>query len=296
VLLPLRPEEREGESIYPAGRVMMLGGGGAEGAPEPEIRGETYDLRADTPATRTVEILDLGERRPRWRWAKQHMANGRVMPDTVLLPDGNVLVVGGGRFGKSGGLLAHFASVERGGEPDKGALDPVLEPELFDPDAETWRSLCRKPIGRLYHTSSLLLADGRVLVAGHDGALNMQPYDRSRYELEIFSPPYLYRSDGSLAPRPVVAGAPAAIDYDSQFEIIVDRTLRDAALIRPSAVTHQINTEQRYVGLRLVRGETNDTYVATAPPAGGVAPPGWYLLFVVGTDGTPSVGHWIQLR
>ena len=202
------------------------------------------------------------------------MANGRVMPDTVLLPDGNVLVVGGGRFGKSGGLLAHFASVERGGEPDLGALDPVMEPELFDPDAETWRPLCRKPIGRLYHTSSLLLADGRVLVAGHDGALNMQPFDRSRYELEIFSPPYLYSSDGSLAPRPVIAAAPMAIDYGSQFEIRVEGSLRDGALIRPSAVTHQINTEQRYVGLALDRGGTDDTYVATAPPTGGVAPPG----------------------
>jgi hypothetical protein len=296
VLLPLRPEEREGEWVYPAGRLMILGGGGAEAAPEPEIRGETYDLRADTPATRTVEILDLDERRPQWRWAKQHMANGRVMPDTVLLPDGNVLVVGGGRFGKSGGLLAHFASVERGGEPDKGALDPVLEPELFDPDTETWRPLCRKPIGRLYHTSSLLLADGRVLVAGHDGALNMQPYDRSRYELEIFSPPYLYRSDGSLAPRPVIAAAPAAIDYGGHFEISVDVTVRDAALIRPTAVTHQINTEQRYVGLPVSRGERSDTYVATAPPTRGIAPPGWYLLFVVDTDGTPSVGHWVQLR
>jgi Domain of unknown function (DUF1929) len=296
VLLPLRPEEREGEWVYPAGRVMILGGGGAEAAPEPEITGETYDLRADTPATRTVEILDLGERRPRWRWARHHMANGRVMPDTVLLPDGSVLVVGGGRYGKSGGLLAHFASVERGGEPDKGALDPVLEPELFDPNAETWRPLCRKPIGRLYHTSSLLLADGRVLVAGHDGALNMQPYDRSRYELEVFSPPYLFSSDGSFAPRPVIAAAPEGIEYGSRFEIRVDGSVWDAALIRPSAVTHQLNTEQRYVGLRLEHDDTSDTFVLTAPPTGGVAPPGWYLLFVVDTDGTPSVGHWIQLR
>ena len=296
VLLPLRPEERDGEWVYPAGRVMILGGGGAEAAPEPEIRGETYDLRADTPATRTVEILDLEEQNPRWRWAMQHMANGRVMPDTVMLPDGNVLVVGGGRFGKSGGLLAHFASVERGGEPDKGALDPVLEPELFDPESETWRPLCRKPIGRLYHTSSLLLADGRVLVAGHDGALNMQPYDRSRYELEIFSPPYLYRSDGSLAPRPVIDAAPVSIDYGSQFEISVNGSVRDVALIRPSAVTHQLNTEQRYVGLPLFHGETGGTYTATAPPPGGVAPPGWYLLFVTDIDGTPSVGHWIELR
>ena len=75
----------------------------------------------------------------------------------------------------------------------------------------------------------------------------------------------------------------------SHFEISVDGALRDAAVIRPSAVTQQINTEQRSVGLPLIRGKTNDTHVAIAPPTGRVAR-GWYLPFVVVTDGTPSVG------
>jgi Domain of unknown function (DUF1929) len=296
VLLPLRPEASVDGWVYPPGRVMILGGGGAEAAPEPEISGEPYNLRADTPATRTVEILDLGEREPRWRWSKQHMTNGRVMPDAVLLPDATVLVVGGGRYGKSGGLLAHFASVERGGEPDKGALDPVLEPELFNPETEAWRTLCRKPIGRLYHTTALLLADGRVLLAGHDGALNMKPHDRSRYELEIFSPPYLFRPDGSPAPRPAVTSAPEAIGYGEEFQVGIDGEVRDVALIRPGAVTHQINTDQRYVGLGFAANDENDRVVVTAPPNGSVAPPGYYLLFVVNTHGTPSVGRWIHLR
>jgi hypothetical protein len=276
---------------------MMLGGGGAEGAPEPEIEGETYDLHADTPATRTVEILDLDDEDPAWRWARNHMANGRVMPDSVLLPDGSVLVVGGGRYGKSGGLLAHFASVEREGEPDVGALDPILEPELFDPIAETWRPLCPKPIGRLYHTTVLLMADGRVLVGGHDGALNMSPYDRTRYELEIFSPPYLFGPDGTPASRPVIASAPEDVAYGATFGVTVEGGsggVREVALIRPSALTHQINPDQRYIELPR-QDERDGTVEVLSPPGPAVAPPGWYLLFVVDPQGTPSVGHWIRL-
>lgn len=108
---------------------MILGGGGAEGESEPKIKDGVYNLHANTPATRTVEVIDLDEDPPVWLETTP-MANGRVMPDSVLLPDWTVLVVGGGRYGKSGGLLAHFASVDLGGEPDKGALDPVMEPEL----------------------------------------------------------------------------------------------------------------------------------------------------------------------
>lgn len=297
VLLPLVPT-RDGERwAYPAGRVMILGGGGAEGAPEPEIEGETYDLHADTPATRTAEVLDLSQDRDQVAWrATQPMSNGRVMPDSVLLPDGTVLVIGGGRYGRSGGLLAHFATVEQGGAADKGALDPILEPELFDPATETWRSLCRKPIGRLYHTTAMLLADGRVVVGGHDGALNMQPYDRSRYELEVFSPPYLFAADGSPAPRPVVSRAPERVAYGQPLTVVVNRPIRSAALIRPSAVTHQTNAEQRYVELGVVNADrSGGETVLAAPPDANVAPPGWYLLFVIDAAGTPSVGHWMQL-
>jgi hypothetical protein len=293
VLLPLRPRQHDGRWGYPAGRVMILGGGGAEGEPEPNITNEAHDLHADTPATRTVEILDLEDpASAEWRWASP-MANGRVMPDSILLPDATVLVLGGGRYGKSGGLLAHFASTDRHGEPDKGALDPVLTPELFDPETGTWRPLCRKPVGRLYHTTALLLADARVLVAGHDGALNMKPYDRSRYELEIFSPPYLFNDDGSPATRPMIGSAPTSLSYGERFEVAVEAGpggLREACLIRPSALTHQINTEQRYVGL--VPAAPG---VFIAPPDANVAPPGWYLLFVVNRAGTPSLGHWLQL-
>lgn len=294
VLLPLHPIRDGGRWVYPTGRVLILGGGGAEGEPEPVITNKAYDLHANTPATRTAEIIDLAESTPNWR-ATKPMANGRVMPDSVLLPDGNVLVVGGGRYGKSGGLLAHFASVDMAGEPDKGALDPVLEPELFDPATETWRALCRKPIGRMYHTTAMLLPDARVLVAGHDGALNMPPYDRSRYELELFSPPYLFARDGSPAQRPLISRAPGSIRYGEQLDLAVSEHIASAALVAPSALTHQINPSQRYVGLGIDEQNEGAALRLAGPPDKNVAPPGWYLLFVVNDAGTPSVGSWIHV-
>ncbi len=66
-------------------------------------------------------------------------------------------------------------------------MDPVLEPEMFDPETETFEVLCPKSLARLYHTTAVLLPDARVLVAGHDGALNMPPHDSSRCELEIYT-------------------------------------------------------------------------------------------------------------
>lgn len=294
VLLPLHPTLQDGRWVYPRGSVMILGGGGAEGEPEPNITNEAHDLHANTPATRNAEIIDLGADRPNWRETTP-MANGRVMPDSAILPDGKVLVVGGGRYGKSGGLLAHFASVDMAGEPDKGAMDPVLEPELFDPATETWRTLCRKPIGRLYHTTAMLLPDARVLVAGHDGSLNMPPYDRSRYELEIFSPPYLFAPDGSLATRPVISRVPESLRYGQELEITVSEHTASAALLAPSALTHQINPGQRYVGLGINGQSASGELRLGAPTDKKVTPPGWYLLFIVGDSGTPSVGSWIHL-
>jgi Galactose oxidase-like, Early set domain len=294
VLLPLHPTRDGDRWTYPTGRVLILGGGGAEGEPEPNITNEAHDLHANTPATRNAEIIDFDESTPNWR-ATTPMANGRVMPDSVLLPDGKVLVIGGGRYGKSGGLLAHFASVDMAGEPDKGALDPILEPELFDPAAETWRALCRKPIGRLYHTTAMLLPDARVLVAGHDGALNMPPYDRSRYELELFTPPYLFAPDGSPARRPVISRAPGDIHYGQQLDVEVSEHVASAALVAPSALTHQINPSQRYVGLGIEGQDPGGALRLAGPPDANVAPPGWYLLFVVDDAGTPSIGSWIHV-
>ena len=298
VLLPfeLSVDEETGETSYAAARVMILGGGGAEGKPDPVVPGECYSLDSYTPATDTAEILDFGKPNPQWQIVSERMHAGRVMPDTVLLPTGEVLVVGGGRYGQSGGLLAHFTSSDVGGRPNKGAWDPVFEPELFDPASETWTKLCRKPLARLYHTTAALLPDARVLVAGHDGALNMRPFDSSQYDLEVFSPPYLFDANGQRAARPSVVVAPGLATYQQQVEIGFrsEQSVGRVSLIRQSSTTHQINSDQRCISLAY-DVTSPDRVTVSMPPDGGVAPPGYYMLFLVDESGVPSEAHWLRL-
>ncbi|MCA1586545.1 MAG: DUF1929 domain-containing protein, partial [Acidobacteria bacterium] len=259
VLLPLLP------SSTPAyrPRVLIMGGGGAD----PET------VTPSTPATKTAEILDLGEAAPAWRFT-QPMKFARVMPDAVLLPDMTVLVVGGSATGKA----------------DSGT-DPVLSLELFDPVSETWSTMCPMTVPRLYHSTALLLPDGTVFIGGKDGLFNDHPYKYPEHRVEIFKPPYCFKG-----PRPVITGAPSTVTWGTTFSISCPSALQigSAVLIRPGSVTHSYNMEQRLVGLTITSRTASQLTVQT-PPTGSIAPPGHYLLFVLALNNVPSIGKFIQL-
>lgn len=308
VILPFKPaKDISGAVSYPAARIMILGGGGAEGPSSPPVpkpgvclsdptRPECLTLDNTTAATKTSEILDYGVPDvwgiPDWRWTGKDQAqpsfmnHERVMPDTVLLPDGQVLVVNGAKQGMAGGFLVHLG-------PPLSAT-PALAAELFDPDSETWDELCQTSVERRYHATALLLPDARVVVAGHDGFLNNSPPpgNVSRYEIEVFSPPYLFRG-----PRPVITSAPTRVAYGSAFTIGVDDASKigSVALLRGASVTHVTNTDQRYVGLAINSIGAGTTLSLQAPPDGGIAPPGYYMLFVVSKDGVPSEARWVRV-
>ena len=98
------------------------------------------------------------------------MNHKRVMPDSVILPDGNVFVVNGSGKGRS-----------------DQAVDPVMEPELFDPITEQWKKLSPMAIPRLYHATALLLSDGSVVTTGTDGEWNKPPYNHDQKKLEFLN-------------------------------------------------------------------------------------------------------------
>jgi Domain of unknown function (DUF1929)/Glyoxal oxidase N-terminus/LGFP repeat len=255
VLLPLRPDDD-----YRA-RVMLLGGGGA-----PEVT-------ANTPATNTCEILDLGEAEPAWRMAAP-MAHPRVMPDAVLLPDGNVLVTNGSSTGKA----------------DAG-VNPVFETELYDVERDVWTTLCSMQTPRLYHSVALLLPDARVLTAGEDSIWHPGSFTEEKLDIEIFTPPYLYRGQ-----QPIIQEAPKEVGYDAEFKVRWTglRPIRSAAFISPGSVTHSFNSHQRYVGLSILRRPSNKLTLR-APRDAKVAPPGWYMLFLVDELGIPSHARFVRL-
>lgn len=202
------------------------------------------------------------------------MTAPRVMADAVLLPDGSVAVVGGSSTGRA-----------------DLAVKPVLPIELFDPVSEGWTTLCPMRVPRSYHATALLLPDARVLIMGKDGLFNTEPYNYPEHRVEIFSPPYLFRG-----PRPAIMAAPQQLAYDTAFDI--DTTdaaeIRSVVLLRAGAATHSFNMDQRHVGLA-INSRTPDRLTVTSPPNSNIAPPGFYMLFIVDTVGVPSVAQFVRL-
>jgi hypothetical protein len=111
--------------------------------------------------------------------------------------------------------------------------------------------------------------------------------------LEIYSPPYLF-----AGPRPSIVAAPATIAYASTFAVTTNPPPANgwsAALIRPSAVTHSFNMDQRYVRLAVSQSSGSQLSIA-APASANLAPPGYYMLFVVTAAGVPSIAAWVKLQ
>ncbi|KAJ3034891.1 hypothetical protein HDV00_004579 [Rhizophlyctis rosea] len=227
------------------------------------------------------------------------LPNGRLMGDNVLLPDGTILYVNGAGWGQAGG---------NGGQAQY-ASPPVYATDLYDPVSNKWTSLANATVPRLYHSGALLLPSGHVITTGsemnnwadywvtkNDSCWPIGPNpctDPFERRIEQFAPPYLQSS----SPRPAIASIPQQITYKSTFSIKMssDATLVDRVTItRYAATTHQINTDQRLVELVIV-GKTKDTIYLEAPSGGGLAPPGYWMLWAL-DNGIPSVAKTFMLQ
>ena len=219
-------------------------------------------------ATATAEIIDMADAAPAWRrTADMNFARRNV--NGVLLPDGKFLVCSG---------IQHF----------KWDANPgyVYEAELFDPQVESWTVAAPMTVGRQYHSVSLLLADGRVLNVGSQSAVVRE------MQMEVYSPPYLFRG-----PRPKISSAPAAVKYEEEFLVESPDSCRidRVVFVRPTSVTHHTNTDQRYIPLKWHR-EGKCGLRIVAPASAQIAPPGYYLLFILDDCGVPSVGRFVRLE
>jgi hypothetical protein len=200
------------------------------------------------------------------------LALPRVWLNLTTLPDGNVLATGG----KSNHDLSN-------------AFGAAFAAEEWSPSAERWTTLASNAVPRFYHSIALLLPDGRVLVGGGWGGAG--GVDSRQRTYEIFSPPYLFKG-----PRPSIIAAPAAASYGAPFTIATADAGRIAsvAITAPGAVTHNFDENNRFVplGFSVVPGGLQ----INAPPNGNWAPPGPYLLWIVDSNGVPSVARWITFR
>ncbi len=233
-------------------------------APRVLIAGGTSDGANWSPAEinplSSAEWIDLSAAAPAWQ-ALPDMNVGRRHLNSVLLPDGRVLVLGGVELPPDGGPVEIF-------DPEDPTSGFQLGPNMKYP--------------RGYHSSALLMPDGSVVMGGDPNG-GTTPHER-------YLPSYFFK------PRPTITGAPATIAHGASFSVQTPTpgAIDEVVLMRAGAVTHGFNQNQRYVGCAIT-GTTATEVVATAPPDGNVAPPGHYLLFLVDHDRSPSMGVWIRL-
>jgi galactose oxidase-like protein/Kelch motif protein len=233
--------------------------------------------RASLPDTGTstplpgVQTFDEANPAAGWTSAPP-LNNGRAHHNTVQLPDRSMVTVGGG-YGILNGN-------RRSGDP---AIHRNIE--LFDPATGQWSLGPAQDELRTYHSTALLLPDGRVMSAGDDG------YGGSTNDtVEIYEPPYLFKG-----PRPTIASAPGSITYGDTFTVETSADTTKAVLMAPAAVTHANDMSQRHVPLQATVGPPG-TLTVEAPARPELAPATYYMLFVLNDQGVPSVAKFIQLK
>jgi Domain of unknown function (DUF1929)/IPT/TIG domain/Glyoxal oxidase N-terminus len=227
-------------------------------------------MGGNSPATATTETIDMGSSNPAWQLGPS-MSQARIEMNAVILPSGKVLAVGGSAN-------------------DEDSTTASLNADLYDPAANTFSSAGANAFARLYHSVALLLPDATVWVAGgNPGRGTYEPH------VEIYQPAYLFQSDGTPAARPSISSAPSSVSYGNQFTLQTPdaASIASAVLVRNGTVTHSFGMDQRMVGMSFTAGSGSLT--VTAPPNANVAPPGYYMLFILNSNGVPSVASSLLL-
>ena len=203
------------------------------------------------------------------------MAYARAFHNSVVLPNGQVMVLGGQSF------PVPFSD-----------NTSVLAPELWDPTTETFTILAPMAVPRNYHSVALLLPDARVLSAG--GGLCGVGCTANHPDAQIFTPHYLFNADGSPAARPALLSAPATAVYGTTLAVTTDSAVTEFALVRLASTTHTVNNDQRRIPLTFQSTGVN-SYALAVPTNPGWAIPGDYMLFAMNAQGVPSVAKFIRV-
>ncbi|WP_167858530.1 RICIN domain-containing protein [Methylobacterium nonmethylotrophicum] len=198
----------------------------------------------------------------------------RAFHNSVVLPSGDVIVVGGQT------VPIPFTD-----------STPIYYPELWSPTKNTVVRLAPISVPRTYHSIALLLPDGRVLSAG--GGLCNCSADHPN--LQILTPPYLYGANGQLASRPAITAAPTAAALGSTIKATTDRAVRSFALVRLGSTTHTVNNDQRRVPLT-ISGSNGTQYILALPSDPGIVTPGNWMLFALDAGGVPSIAKIMRIR
>jgi hypothetical protein len=243
--------------------------------------GKFLVLGGSNPPTNSAVVIDVNSGSPVVS-PTSNPTYARRQHNLTVLADGSVLA--------TGGLSSNASLVDLNAG--------VYAAELWNPETGRWRELSSAMVTRQYHSIALLLPDGRVMTGGGGVCGDCQRLGYLRKDIEIFSPPYLFKSDGSgeLATRPSISKAPDRISYNRSFNITTKqaRYISKAALVKLGSPTHGQDMEQRYIPLNFSR--RGKKLKLTSPANANVAPPGYYMLFIVDDEGVPSIAKMVQVK
>jgi fibronectin type 3 domain-containing protein len=229
------------------------------------VGGTLCGAYAECAPTETAEIIDLNAPIPQWTYVAS-MAHPRKHHNATLLPDGKVLVTGGSQGTE---------------DPNATTVVPVNAVELWDPATNVWTPMADLVTYRGYHATAVLLPDGRVLSGGGEIGVS---------SAEIYSPPYLFNG-----PRPAITSAPSIVEYGRGFFVETPDAagITKVTLISLSSVTHSFNATQRIS--RLTFSQASGGLNITAPANPNLAPPGYYMLFLLNAAGVPSIAKILRV-
>ena len=237
------------------------------------VGGNSYQNGSGNAGSRKATVIDLNGGGA--VLAEQPaMANARNFANTIVLPDGKVLVTGGETRANNDPAFGVFAA------------------EQWNPATGTWSTLASAAVFRGYHSQTSLLTNGTVLSSGGGtpGPIQLKG--------EVYYPPYLFRSVGGtaqLAPRPQIVGI-SGLAYASgaplQFDMASTATVSQVALVGLSIGTHSFNAGQRRIPLAITQ---EGIRITTTLPAATLAPPGYYQVIALDAAGVPSRGSVIAV-
>lgn len=310
---PTQSRREEGMSVLlpPAndGKIMVFGGSEAQtsaGLPYlPNGGNPAFNKIAAASDTTSSDILDTNG--PTWTKGPK-LLEPRINGHGVILPNRKVLIFGGHDKFK------WLPSPQSNPSLRSELIDPSPPPPATGPTTEPMADLNHP---RMYHAAAVLLPDGSVLVAGgadpnqqeltvHSGFTYPAGWQGptmgagtayNRKDYEIYRPTYFFTSGTRPQIDSVKRNGATTTSADYGDDIVVNSpqagSITHAGLMRPGAATHHTDSEQRYVELSFTR--SGDDLTVTMPTNRNLAPPGYYMLWIVAGDDPCEEAKFIRL-
>ncbi|KAF7300981.1 hypothetical protein MIND_00661200 [Mycena indigotica] len=287
-LLPLSPPNYTPE--------VLVCGGSDKSDLIPPIK-----LSSQDPASHQCSRITLTPAGIKKGWVVERMPEARMLPEMLILPTGELIIINGGQTGYSA-FSSNLTSIS---DPvgNSNSDNPNFTPTLYDPNAPVGQRMIKKglpasKIPRMYHSTVSLTPSGNFMIAGSNPNLNVNTTVKyaTEFRVEHLNPPYM-----SLE-RPVLSHVPSKVAFNTQFSVQIN--LPKGAGIFPTVKvalmdlgfsSHAFHSSARLVYLDAKLDSDHKTLHITSPPNNRVYPPGIGYIYVTVADTYVSKGAQVMI-